>query len=225
MLTRHSGCWISDAVNNYLGRRGAIFTAGVICLATPIGGAFTRSWPQLLATRIVMGIGMGLKGASVPIFAAENSPARIRGALVMSWQMWTAFGILLGFVANLAVFQVGKNAWRLQIGSAFMPAVPLVIGIFFCPESPRWYIKKNKLRQAYNSLLKLRHYELQAARDLYYIYTQIELEKAIIGPSSYIKRFGELFTIPRVRRATLASFVVMIAQQSKSFPSRLKIPR
>jgi hypothetical protein len=34
-----------------------------------------------------MGIGMGLKGSSVPIFAAENSPARIRGALVMTWQM------------------------------------------------------------------------------------------------------------------------------------------
>ena len=30
---------------------------------------------------------VGLKGSSVPIFAAENSPARIRGALVMSWQM------------------------------------------------------------------------------------------------------------------------------------------
>lgn len=28
-----------------------------------------------------MGIGMGLKGSSVPIFAAENSPAKIRGAL------------------------------------------------------------------------------------------------------------------------------------------------
>jgi hypothetical protein len=46
---------------------------------------------------------MGLKGSTVPIFAAENSPAAIRGALVMSWQMWTAFGIFLGFCANLAV--------------------------------------------------------------------------------------------------------------------------
>jgi sugar porter (SP) family MFS transporter len=200
-------------VNNYLGRRGAIFAAGIFCLITPIGGALTQTWEQLLISRIIMGIGMGLKGATVPIFAAENSPARIRGALVMSWQMWTAFGILLGFCANLIVFDVGPIAWRLQIGSAFIPAVPLVFGIWFCPESPRWYIKKNKLRQAYNSLLRLRHYELQAARDLYYIYTQIELEKSIIGPSSYIKRFGELFTIPRVRRATLASFVVMIAQQ------------
>jgi hypothetical protein len=38
---------------------------------------------------------MGAKGSSVPIFAAENSPAPIRGALVMTWQFWTAFGIFL----------------------------------------------------------------------------------------------------------------------------------
>ena len=39
---------------------------------------------KLLLTQI-RGVGMGLKGATVPIFAAENSPAQIRGALVMSW--------------------------------------------------------------------------------------------------------------------------------------------
>lgn len=33
-----------------------------------------------------MGIGMGAKASSVPIFAAENSPAAIRGALVMTWR-------------------------------------------------------------------------------------------------------------------------------------------
>lgn len=38
-------------------------------------------------------------------------------------------------------------------------------------------------------------------------------EFAVIKGSTYISRFTELFTIPRVRRATLASFVVMIAQQ------------
>jgi MFS family permease len=126
-----------------------IFISAIFCLLTPIGGALAQSWEQLFITRLLMGIGMGLKGSSVPIFAAENSPARIRGALVMSWQMWTAFGILhtslyprdiyqtyialsnsiptgifLGFCANLAVYQVGALAWRLQIGSAFIPAVP-----------------------------------------------------------------------------------------------------
>jgi hypothetical protein len=51
------------------------------------------------------------------------------------------------------------------------------------------------------------------ARDLYYIHAQLVEESSIIGRSNYVKRFVELFTIPRVRRATLASFVVMIAQQ------------
>lgn len=131
----------------------------------------------------------------------------------MSWQMWTAFGIFLGFCANLAVYKVGDIAWRLQIGSAFLPAVPLAVGIYFCPESPRWYMKKNKYRKAYNSLLKLRFNAIQAARDLYYIHSQLEIEKSIVGESNYVSRFVELFTIPRVRRATLASFTVMIAQQ------------
>jgi hypothetical protein len=94
---------------------------------------------------------MGAKGSTVPIFAAENSPASIRGALVMSWQLWTAFGIflgespvapaenrhsscsILGFAANVIVQDVGKIAWRLQLGSAFIPAVPLAIGIWFTP--------------------------------------------------------------------------------------------
>lgn len=47
----------------------------------------------------------------------------------MSWQMWTAFGIFLGYCANLAVYQVPVIAWRLQIGSAFIPAVPLLAGV------------------------------------------------------------------------------------------------
>ena len=31
------------------------------------------------------------------MYAAELAPANIRGALVMGWQLWTAFGIFLGF--------------------------------------------------------------------------------------------------------------------------------
>jgi MFS family permease len=127
--------------------------------------------------------------------------------------MWTAFGIFLGTCANLAVKDTGAISWRLQFGSAFIPAVPLWAGVYFCPESPRWYIKKGKYKNAYQSLRRLRNTELQAARDLYYIYAQIRLETELVKKSNYITRFIELFTIPRVRRATLASFTVMIAQQ------------
>lgn len=73
-------------------------------------------------------------------------------------------------------------------------------------------MKKGRYQQAYKSLLRLRNSPLQAARDLYYVHAQLVIEHAVIGKSNYLQRFTELFTIPRVRRATLASFVVMIAQ-------------
>ncbi|KAI4266438.1 MAG: hypothetical protein LQ337_008803 [Flavoplaca oasis] len=207
------GCWLSDPLNFIFGRRGVIFFSAIFCLIPVIGSAFCQNWEQLFVTRLLLGIGMGAKASTVPIYAAENCPAAIRGGLVMSWQMWTAFGIFLGFCANLAVYNVGDIAWRLQLGSAFIPAVPLVIGVYFCPESPRWYIKKGRYQDAFNSLCRLRNTPLQAARDLYYIHAQIKEEADIIGKNNYVTRFVELFTIPRVRRATLASFVVMLAQQ------------
>jgi sugar porter (SP) family MFS transporter len=131
----------------------------------------------------------------------------------MSWQLWVAFGIFLGTCSNLAATKVGNDAWRYQLGSAFIPAVPLMILIFFCPESPRWYIKKNRYRQAMKSLLRLRNNPVQAARDLYYIHVQLQVEDGYISKANYLMRFVELFTIPRVRRATLAATVVMLAQQ------------
>ncbi|OJJ51536.1 hypothetical protein ASPZODRAFT_163358 [Penicilliopsis zonata CBS 506.65] len=208
------GCWLSDPVNRLLGRRGAIFISAIFCVLSPIGSAVTQNWQQLLVTRLLLGIGMGLKASTVPMFCAENTPASIRGGLVMCWQLWTAFGILLGFSANLAVKNVGAIAWRLQFGSAFIPAVPLLFGVYFCPESPRWYIRKGSMAKAYKSLCRLRNTEVQAARDLFFIYSQIKIEEEIAtGRGSYATRIVELFTIPRNRRATLASFVVMIAQQ------------
>lgn len=119
-------------------------------------------------------------------------------------------------------------ATRLSMSSCFPSSslclhVPRIVSLSLSPQNPeprpidtsrpRWYIKKRRYAKAYKSLLILRNHPLLAARDLYYINSQIEIEREIVGDSSYIKRFGELFTIPRVRRATLASWTVMIAQQ------------
>lgn len=181
--------------------------------------ALSQKWGELCAARVLLGIGMGLKEVTVPVFSAENAPTNIRGGLVMSWQVWTAFGIFLGTCANLAVKDVGDIAWRLQFGSAFIPAVPLVLGIYFTPESPRWLMKKGRYSAAYKSLLRLRNSPLQAARDLYYINAQLAAEAMLVEESGIsakaglFTRFVELFTIPRVRRATWASGIVMIAQQ------------
>lgn len=104
-----------------------------------------------------------------------------------------------------------------ELGSAFIPAVPLLFGIFYCPESPRWLIRKNRPREAYFSLLRLRgqRRELLAARDLYYIHE--ELSSNPEGGSTIEDTFGrfkELFVgKKRVRRATVAASTAMIAQQ------------
>jgi hypothetical protein len=82
-------------------------------------------------------------------------------------------------------------------------------------------MKKNRYPEAYRSLLRLRHSSLQAARDLYYIHVQLVEESKIIHGTNYFVRFSELFTIPRVRRATLASFTVMLAQQMCGINSEL----
>ena len=80
-------------------------------------------------------------------------------------------------------------------------------------------MKKGRHAKAFNSLKRLRRSELQAARDLYYIHAQLIQEDILIEESAakangnFFTRFIELFTIPRVRRATQASGVVMLAQQ------------
>ena len=218
-LRPHSAGWMSDPLNNYLGRRGTIFLGAIFSLLSPIGMACSQTYGQLIACRILLGIGMGLKEVTVPVFSSEIAPTNIRGGLVMSWQLWTAFGIFLGTCANLIVVNVGDITWRLQFGSAFIPAVPLVLGIWYCPESPRWLLKKNRHSKAFKSLDRLRNTPLQAARDIYFIHAQLVQEELLIEESglsvhsNFFTRFMELFTIPRIRRATQASGIVMIAQQ------------
>ena len=71
-----------------------------------------------------LAIGMGGKAAVVPVFLAEIAPAHIRAATIMNWyeshevlnladfeiltynrQVFDAFGIALGFTANLLASQ------------------------------------------------------------------------------------------------------------------------
>lgn len=125
----------------------------------------------------------------------------------------TFIGIFLGFCANVIVKDVGRIAWRLQFGSAFIPSFILMLGIFFCPESPRWLMKHGKYDQGFISMQKLRAHDIIAARDYYFSYINyVEEQKAARG-AGYFARLKDCFTVPRIRRANYGASTVMIAQQ------------
>ena len=90
-------CWISDPLNNLLGRRGVIFFCGIFCTLSVIGSAFSQTWQQLFITRLLLGIGMGPKASTTPIYAAENVPAvRLSSALLsFNSEPWLTSSILL----------------------------------------------------------------------------------------------------------------------------------
>ncbi|KAI6118445.1 hypothetical protein F5141DRAFT_619625 [Pisolithus sp. B1] len=209
-------CWLTYPMNQWLGRRKTIFVCCLISFVTCIWSALTGSWWHLFIARFFLGIGIGPKSATVPVYAAECSPAAIRGALVMMWQMWTAFGIFLGTLVDLAFYYVpdagGINGlnWRLMLASAGIPGLIVCLQAPFAPESPRWLISKGRYEDAFNELCRLRFSRVQAARDLYYIHVLLEAENEMKKGRN---RLVEMFTIPRNRNAALASWIVMFAQQ------------
>ncbi|GAA6038856.1 hypothetical protein JCM8097_002930 [Rhodosporidiobolus ruineniae] len=213
------GCWLTSPLNKWLGRRGTIFLTALISALTCIWSGCVNSRWHLFAARFVLGLGIGPKSATVPVYAAETAPPLIRGALVMQWQVWTAFGIMMGTVSSLVFYHVSDPnnvaitglGWRLMLGSACLPAFVVMAQVYFQPESPRWLISKNRYRDAFDSLARLRHTKLQAARDLFMINALLEEEVPNIATGR--AAILELLTVGRNRRATLASGIVMFMQQ------------
>ena len=66
----YSVAWLSDPLNHILGRRGTIFLAAIFSLVAPLGSGFTQHWGQLVAFRVLLGLGMGLKEVTVPVYSA-----------------------------------------------------------------------------------------------------------------------------------------------------------
>lgn len=207
------GCWIAIPSNYYFGRKFTIFWASFVAAVSGIWQAFSPSWQMLLVGRLIMGISIGTKSSTVPVFTAESSPAAIRGGLVMLWQTLTAFGVVWGPIMGVAFLNVGENNWRYMLGSVF--PLPLVVCVMICfvPESPRWLIAKARYQQAYDSFVKLRTNELIAARDFYYTFCLIEIETEATKGSSWWQKYIDLFTVPRNRSAALASWILMFGQQ------------
>lgn len=207
------GCWMNEPMNYWFARRGTIWISCFIACGASIWEAFTYSWGQLFAARFVLGLGIGAKSSTIPVYAAECAPAPIRGALVMQWQVWTAFGIMLGNIMGVAFYSVGPDAWRYMLASSFVPPLFVMAQVYFCPESPRWLIQNNKVPKAYRAFRRIRNDDLQACRDLFYTFVGVELERQVNKGKNFFTKLWELFSIPRNARATTATWIIMFGQQ------------
>lgn len=121
--------------------------------------------------------------------------------------------LIRGFSCNLAFNEIGRLAWRFELAAAFAPAIPILVFVWMIPESPRWLLKKSRYEAAYKSFCRLRNSEVQAARDLYYAHLQIKEEHQAFAGRRLTTRMKQLFTVPRLRRATVASAVCVCSQQ------------
>ena len=209
------GCWTSAPLNKFFGRRGTIFFSCFISFTTGIWMAVADTWWNLLIARFALGFAVGAKSSTTPVYAAECAPKTIRGALTMQWQMWTAFGIMLGFIASVAFFDLSTESipylnWRLMLGSTGIPPLVVLLQVYLCPESPRWLMEKGKYAKAWRSFKRLRTHEIQAARDQYYAYCMLKIEAEQRQGKNLVH---EMFWVPRNRRAAQSSFFVMFMQQ------------
>ncbi|KFA68285.1 hypothetical protein S40285_06633 [Stachybotrys chlorohalonatus IBT 40285] len=208
------GCWTNAPLNKIGGRRFTIFVSCAMSCITGIWMAVANSYWNLFAARFALGFAVGAKSSTTPVYSAECAPKTIRGALTMMWQMWTAFGICLGFVVSVAFqntdFLGEYSQWRWMLGSTSIPPLLVMLQVYFCPESPRWYMEKGKYDRAFRSMCRLRHHSIQAARDMYYAHKLLEVERSQREGRNLLKEF---FAVRRNRRAAQSAWFTMFMQQ------------
>jgi MFS transporter, SP family, arabinose:H+ symporter len=124
------------------GRRTTLFIIAVCYLLASIGTAYAADWSIFLIFRFLGGIGVGVSSVVAPMYISEIAPAEKRGRLVAMFQFNIVFGILMAYLSNYLLGDMGENSWRWMLGVQIVPSVLFIISTLFIPESPRWLILK-----------------------------------------------------------------------------------
>ncbi|KAB0266797.1 sugar porter family MFS transporter [Microvirga brassicacearum] len=134
------GAAVAGPVSAVYGRRRAIFLAivlGVTGYAIMLGGP---GLVELFVARVLVGLSIGLSSMVVPMYAAETTIARHRGAVVALFQLAVTSGILGAYGVSLAF--VATVPWHILLGIGIIPVGCGLLGLLLLPESPRWLAVK-----------------------------------------------------------------------------------
>jgi MFS transporter, SP family, arabinose:H+ symporter len=125
-----------------LGRKKTLFWIAVLFLVSAIGSALAIDWYTFLFFRFLGGLGVGCSSVTAPMYIGELAPASHRGRLVATFQFNVVLGILIAFLSNYLLQDLGDNSWRWMLGVQAFPATIFLIAILYIPESPRWLVVK-----------------------------------------------------------------------------------
>lgn len=135
---------------NAIGRKKSMVLVAATYAAFALLSALSVSVPMLLVSRFLLGVTIGVSVVVVPVFVAESSPARIRGALLVAYQVATVSGIIIGYLA--AYFLAGSGSWRWMLGLAAIPAALVTVMLLRMPDTARWYMLKGRVDEARETL-------------------------------------------------------------------------
>lgn len=111
----------------------------------------------LIAGRVISGLGVGLVSAVVPLYQAEAAHKSLRGAIISTYQWAITWGLLVSSAVSQGTHNRNDaSSYRIPIGLQYVWAYTLAAGMLFLPESPRYYILRDQLDKAAESLAFLR---------------------------------------------------------------------
>lgn len=154
------GAFSTFHLGNRLGRRRSAMLGTVIASLGLVLQASAFALGQLIAGRLLIGLGVGILSATVPVWQSELSiVATKRGALVIFDGICLALGIATAAWVSLAFsFVDGEDsalAWRLP---SALPLIPMLVALFsslFILESPRWLLSVSREEQAREGIAAL----------------------------------------------------------------------
>lgn len=118
------------------GRRATLLGTGVGFGMFAVLSGLATGLIVFSIARFFVGVCIGVASLVTPLYLAEMSPAKIRGALVSLNQLAITIGICVAYFVDYEL--ASAQNWRWMFLTAVFPALVLILGMIFLPESPRW---------------------------------------------------------------------------------------
>ncbi|KAL7814855.1 general substrate transporter [Trichoderma gracile] len=209
------GALLLSPANEYGGRKWAILLSILLYTVGAALEAGSINFGMIVSGRVILGLGVGLEGGTVPVYVAETVERRIRGNLVSLYQFNIALGEVLGY-AVAAIFLKVPGNWRYILGSSLLFSTIMFAGMLFLPESPRWLMHKNRRLDSYKVWKRIRGTESPESREEFYIMANsVQHENVAVTEGAKNQRFPwmDFFTVPRARRALVyANIMILLGQ-------------